>query len=119
MSYELNQWIDVIMSHQKKDDLADSFLQGWYVLNNMNEDKLYSEWKILYDNIVIKVADLVEEKKETKIKKLKKALRVRLSDEKINNHHLKEKEIQDQCSDQDQELLIIKHKKIKSGKSDK
>lgn len=65
-SYDLKQWIDEIMKYQKKDDLADSFLQGWYVLNNTNEDKLYIEWKKLYDETVFKVSDLVEEKKAKK-----------------------------------------------------
>jgi len=76
LSYGLNQWIDVIMSHQKKDDLADSFLQGWYILNNMNEDKLYSEWRILYDMTVLKVADLVENKTTS----LKKGLKINLTE---------------------------------------
>ena len=76
-SYQLTKWIDLIMSHQKKDDLADSFLQGWYVLNNLNNNKLYTEWQNLYEKTVIKVADLVEETK-TKSKKIK-GLKIKLS----------------------------------------
>lgn len=57
-SYELKKWIEHILSYDKKDDLADSFLQGWYVLNNHFEDKLYNEWQDLYKDTVIKVGDV-------------------------------------------------------------
>jgi len=69
-SYNLKEWIDELMKYQKKDDLADSFLQGWYVLNSINKDKLYNEWKLLYNDKVINVSELVEDKKE-KIKEIK------------------------------------------------
>lgn len=67
-SYGLNNWVNHILSYDKKDDLADSFLQGWYVLNNKYEDKLYGEWQDLYKDIVIEVKDNIE----VKIKKTKK-----------------------------------------------
>ena len=54
-SYCLNNSITRIMSFDKKDDLADSFLQGWYVLNSIHNDKLYDEWQKLYTDIKIKV----------------------------------------------------------------
>lgn len=50
-SYELNESISRILSFDKKDDLADSFLQGWYVLNSMHNDKLYIEWQQLYADV--------------------------------------------------------------------
>ena len=53
LCYELNKWIDILNSHTKKDDLADSFLQGWYVLNNQHNNQLYEEWEKLYNQKVI------------------------------------------------------------------
>jgi hypothetical protein len=53
LCYELNKWTDLLNSHTKKDDLADSFLQGWYVLNNQHNNKLYEEWEKLYNQKVI------------------------------------------------------------------
>jgi hypothetical protein len=53
LCYELNKWADLLNSHTKKDDLADSFLQGWYVLNNQHNNKLYEEWEKLYNQKVI------------------------------------------------------------------
>ena len=53
-SYGLNNSISRILSFDKKDDLADSFLQGWYVLNSLFSDKLYNEWQKLYADIKIK-----------------------------------------------------------------
>jgi len=52
--YELNNWTDHLLSFIKKDDLADSFLQGWYVLNNIMTDQLYTEWQLLYDSVDVK-----------------------------------------------------------------
>jgi len=54
-SYCLNESINRILSFDKKDDLADCFLQGWYVLNSIHNDKLYTEWQILYDSIKLNV----------------------------------------------------------------
>ena len=68
-SYELNNWLTKLLSFDKKDDLADSFLQGWYILNNLNSDKLYSEWKILYNNMIINTDDTIDNIKTSKIKK--------------------------------------------------
>lgn len=68
-SYELNNWLNKLLSFDKKDDLADSFLQGWYILNNLNSDKLYSEWKILYNNMIINTDDTLDNIKPSKIKK--------------------------------------------------
>ena len=65
-SYELNNSIKRLMSFDKKDDLADSFLQGWYVLNTIYKDKLYNEWQILYSDIKLDV-DIVKNKKKEKI----------------------------------------------------
>jgi hypothetical protein len=59
-SYGLNKWLERILSFEKKDDLADSFLQGWYVLNNMFENRLYDQWQQLYSETIIEVADEVE-----------------------------------------------------------
>jgi hypothetical protein len=127
LSYKLNQWIDVIMSHQKKDDLADSFLQGWYILNNMNEDKLYNEWKKLYDLIVIKVADLVEENKENKLNKLnkKKVLKLDLSkiDQPVNQqkqNQILEIDLSSKIDEPlDESIEIIKLSKTAKSKTDK
>ena len=66
-SYELKQWVSHILSYKKNDDLADSFLQGWYVLNNIYENKLYDEWTNLYKLILLVVADEVEAKKTNPI----------------------------------------------------
>jgi hypothetical protein len=115
LSYDLNQWINVIMSHQKKDDLADSFLQGWYVLNNMNEDKLYKQWRILYDSKVIKVADLVEKKltdKEKKGEKKKKGIKINLnsnneSDETIQLVQLSKSDKTEQSDQNDINILNL------------
>ena len=46
-SYNLNEWIDRFLLFTKKDDLADSFLQGWYILNNLFLNKLYDQYLIL------------------------------------------------------------------------
>ena len=54
-SYCLNESITKILSYDKKDDLADSFLQGWYVINSLYNNKLYDEWQILYKDIKINV----------------------------------------------------------------
>jgi len=61
-SYNLNKWTERIQSFDKKDDLADSFLQGWYVLNNMFENRLYNQWQKLYSETIINVADEIEVK---------------------------------------------------------
>ena len=54
-SYNLNDWLKHLLTFVKKDDLADSFLQGWYVLNNIFKNKLYEEWQELYNDIIIKI----------------------------------------------------------------
>ena len=61
-SYGFNKWLDIILKFDKKDDLADSFLQGWYVLNDIFYDKPYIEWQKLYADTVINVNTNVEEK---------------------------------------------------------
>ena len=53
-SYSLNDNISRLLSFDKKDDLADSFLQGWYVLNSINNEQLYKEWQTLYNLIKVK-----------------------------------------------------------------
>jgi hypothetical protein len=65
MSYGLNEWVKYMMSYDKQDDLADSFLQGWYVLNNNHDDKLFKEWEILYDKTAIDVDGVEYEIKKT------------------------------------------------------
>ncbi len=60
-SYGLNDSISRILSFDKKDDLADSFLQGWYVLNSIYKDKLYTEWQILYADIKLNIRTDVEQ----------------------------------------------------------
>jgi hypothetical protein len=71
-SYGLNDSINRILSFDKKDDLADSFLQGWYVLNSMHQDRLYTEWQTLYASIRLDVKSEVEVAKVVKAAKVKK-----------------------------------------------
>ena len=54
-SYDLKIWNKHFSSFTKKDDLADSFLQGWYVLNNQFKNKLYEEWQTLYNQYIITI----------------------------------------------------------------
>lgn len=49
-TYGLNKWLNHIQSFDKKDDLADSFLQGWYVLNNVFNNKLHNQLQLLVTN---------------------------------------------------------------------
>jgi hypothetical protein len=56
--YNLNTWIEHLSSFKKKDDLADSFLQGWYVLNNNYKNKLYEELEGSYIKNIIKIDDI-------------------------------------------------------------
>ena len=74
-SYGLDESISRILSFDKKDDLADSFLQGWYVLNSIYNDKLYAEWQTLYADIKLNIKSDVEVA-ITKIKKTKKSKEV-------------------------------------------
>jgi hypothetical protein len=72
-SYKLDESINRILSFDKKDDLADSFLQGWYVLNSMHDDKLYAEWQLLYkevklDTTIKPTIEPITKKKSTKKK---------------------------------------------------
>jgi hypothetical protein len=77
-SYGLNESISRILSFDKKDDLADSFLQGWYVLNSMHNDKLYTEWQILYNEIKLNTTDIIDNNiKVKKSYKSKKTLDLR------------------------------------------
>jgi len=69
-SYGLDNWVKHITSFEKQDDLADSFLQGWYVLNNNNSDKLYNEWQELYNSNILKVKENVEQKIKNNIENL-------------------------------------------------
>lgn len=46
-SYNLIEKLNFLLLHNKKDDLADSFLQGWYVLNNNFNNLLFNNWKEL------------------------------------------------------------------------
>ena len=69
-SYELDKWTERILSFDKKDDLADCFLQGWYVLNNMFNEQLYNDWQELYKSKVINVSSEVEIKTKEKKKKI-------------------------------------------------
>jgi len=79
-SYNLNDWINRLQSFDKKDDLCDSFLQGWYVLNNnYYKDQLYNEWQELYNQNVINVEIEVKELIEKKIK-LRKPKKVEITD---------------------------------------
>jgi hypothetical protein len=52
-SYNYNDWLNRISLAKKQDDYADSFLQGWYVLNEAFSNKLYDEWQINYATNVI------------------------------------------------------------------
>lgn len=65
-SYELKNWLNVLHSHHKKDDMADCFLQGWYVLNITYENKLYTEWNKLYNDKVIRITDKEVVKEDVK-----------------------------------------------------
>jgi hypothetical protein len=114
-SYGLKQWIDELMKHQKKDDLADSFLQGWYVLNNMNDDKLYNEWKNLYNDTVFKVSDLVEEKKAKK----KNGLKIKLGSEEQSNDVLENKENKENKKDKINDNIVMTQTKSTKTKSTK
>lgn len=78
-SYNLNKWLERILSFDKKDDLADSFLQGWYVLNNLFENRLYNQWQQLYSETVFNVTKEVDikvskSKKSSKIKTIKNTI---------------------------------------------
>ena len=71
-SYCLDASISRILSFDKKDDLADSFLQGWYVLNSIYNDKLYAEWQLLYADVRLNTTVEKITEKTIKIKKIKK-----------------------------------------------
>ncbi len=71
LSYKFNEWSDFFSSQQKKDDLADSFLQGWYILNSHYNNKLYNQWQELYNKVVVITQDAVEEKIKKRSKKIK------------------------------------------------
>jgi hypothetical protein len=84
-SYGLNESINRILSFDKKDDLADSFLQGWYVLNSMHKDRLYTEWQTLYADIRLDVKTDVAEVAEVvvnvgKVKRTRKSNKVNKTD---------------------------------------
>lgn len=56
-AYGLNEWVKHLTSYGKQDDLSDSFLQGWYVLNNKFDNKMHDEWIKIYNETVLDVGN--------------------------------------------------------------
>jgi len=118
-SYDLDRWTERILSFDKKDDLADCFLQGWYVLNNIYNDELYNNWQELYKSKVINVSTEVEIKTKEKKKKIikKEDINIDIEIPKIldlrDETKVSKKKISKKSNSKEDKLNSKKVKKIK------
>ena len=108
LCYNFNTWLDVFSLHQKKDDLADSFLQGWYVLNSLFDNKLYNQWQELYKKIVIITTDQNDDDIDEELVQVQAKVKVKRRSKKKEQEQEQKQEVQEQKQEvleQKQEVL--------------